>query len=784
MGAARRLVAAAVGAAAVLAWAEAVSAHAVLVRSTPPSGASVPQAPSAVVLEFSEPVTPALSTATVTDTSGAVVSTSSSLSADRRTLSVSLRPLPPGVYAVRWRVLSTADGHATTGFVLFAVGQPFPQGAARGTAAAAPAPAQVAVRWANYLAALALTGVVLFSLTVLRPALGSLNFAAAAVGADRLLRRLEVAAASTLIVGVVVEFVLQASALLDVPPLAVGRTGLLWTMLGGTKTGWSVLVRLAGAAVLLVPPTASGRILRAALVLWCAVVGALVALFGGPTALAGSSHLPLVVLVAAVYGLIGMAAAVVIPLVPGVRVPPLTAVGPLAAGAVLGGITLNSHAAAVGPTAAAVDWVHLVAAGMWTGGLVSLWLVLREAAHPFRAALASALVPRFSRAAGISLGVLVVTGLYSALVHVPTVQALAQTPYGRALVVKVGLVVPAAAVGAYHRFVLRPRLAARSDASAPRWFLRTVAGEISLVAAVLAAVAVLTITPPATVTAPAPAQPPLVLAGVAGPFRVDLRIEPAQPGWNRLEAAVRGPEGPLDGASARVLVRALKLDEEIDPVTIVLQPRADRFVAEGGDLGLAGLWELQVVVRRRGARDERATFPLLLGPVPTGPSDPQALEVLKRARQTAARVRTWREREQIADGVGGVAVTELELARPDRLRFRTGGGTEAVIIGATRYLRTTGGPWETDTLPTPVSVEGPFTAYLDEPQGAALGRGGRCGEEPCRVVLWRSPGGTAAFAAWVGEQTLRIHRLLMVAPAHYMTAEAFDYDAPLDIRPP
>ncbi|MDR7400846.1 MAG: copper resistance protein CopC [Armatimonadota bacterium] len=774
-------------AAAVLLAAAGASAHAVLVRSAPPSGASLSAAPAAVVLEFSEPVAPGLSAATVTDGSGTVVSTVASLSADRRSLTVSLRPLGTGVYTVRWRVLSTADGHATTGFFLFAVGQPV-GGQVRGTAAAAPPVSQVAVRWLNFAAALFLAGAAAFYAAVLRPSLASLDPASAALACDavRPLRRAEAAAAGMLVVGVVGEFILQASALLDAPPAAAWRAGLLGAMLGGTKTGWSVLVRLAGAAVLLVPPTPSGRILRAVLLLWCAIVGAITALFGGPASLGGSPHLPLVILVAVVYGLLGATAAVVIPLVPGVRVPPLWPTSLLAAGTILAGVTVNSHAAALGLAASAVDWAHLAAAGVWVGGLPSLWLVLRRAPPSARTALAAVLVPRFSRAAGVSLLVLAVTGMYGALVHVPSVRALAVTPYGRLLSVKLVLVAAAAGLGAYNRFVLRPRLAARKGERVVARFLRALAAEVSVGAAVVLVVAALTITPPASVTLPAatPPQPPLVLAGMAGPFRVELTVTPAQPGWNRLEVTVRGPAGPLDPASSRVLLRALKLDEDLSPVTLTLQPRGDRFAAEGSEVGLAGLWELHVVVRRRGAPDETVVFPLLLGSVTRKSSDPQALRLLERARRAAVRVRTWREREQIADGAGGVAVTDLELVRPDRLRYRTAGGNEAVIIGSTRYFRTAGGPWEKDTLPNPLSLEGPFAAYLQEPQGAVLGRRGTCADEPCQAVVWRSPGGTAVFGAWVGERTARVYRLLMLAPAHHMTAEASDHDLPLRIAPP
>jgi len=65
-----------------------------------------------------------------------------------------------------------------------------------------------------------------------------------------------------------------------------------------------------------------------------------------------------------------------------------------------------------------------------------------------------------------------------------------------------------------------------------------------------------------------------------------------------------------------------------------------------------------------------------------------------------------------------------------------------------------------------------------------LGRRDRCGVEECRVVLWELPGGSAAFAGWIGTTTGRVHRLLMAAASHYMTLRSTDFNARISITPP
>ena len=98
-------------------------AHAFLDHASPAVGSSVPAAPSAVTLWFTQQLEPAFTTATVSDKSGNDVDSSAAQvdPKDPTELRVPLKPLPPGTYTVMWHALSV-DTHTTTGHFIFTVG--------------------------------------------------------------------------------------------------------------------------------------------------------------------------------------------------------------------------------------------------------------------------------------------------------------------------------------------------------------------------------------------------------------------------------------------------------------------------------------------------------------------------------------------------------------------------------------------------------------------------------------------------------------------------------------
>ena len=97
-------------------------AHAVLVKSSPARRAVLAQPPARVELTFNERLEPAYSTVSVWATEEKRVDDAKIVvgPTDPRRLTVGLRPLAPGTYTVKFRVLSV-DGHLVEGTYPFEI---------------------------------------------------------------------------------------------------------------------------------------------------------------------------------------------------------------------------------------------------------------------------------------------------------------------------------------------------------------------------------------------------------------------------------------------------------------------------------------------------------------------------------------------------------------------------------------------------------------------------------------------------------------------------------------
>jgi len=145
--------------------------------------------------------------------------------------------------------------------------------------------------------------------------------------------------------------------------------------------------------------------------------------------------------------------------------------------------------------------VHLLAAGLWLGGLVPLAWLLRRARPPSGKAwilVARDVVPRFSQMGYVAVALLAATGLLNTLLLVGSSRALVGTPYGRLLALKILLFLAIVAVALFNRFRLLPRLRRETQASAAAAALaRSVLCEQGLGLVILAVVSVLGTWPPA-----------------------------------------------------------------------------------------------------------------------------------------------------------------------------------------------------------------------------------------------------------------------------------------------
>jgi copper transport protein len=157
------------------------------------------------------------------------------------------------------------------------------------------------------------------------------------------------------------------------------------------------------------------------------------------------------------------------------------------------------HAAQTAPRglAVALDWLHVASGSLWIGGLAGLVLLYATLGRDGRVAGLGVVVPRFSNVALVSVAVLLGSGIWASVLHLPILSALWTTSYGQMIIVKSCLLAVAIGVGAFNFAVSRPRLAA-GDArpavgpSAASLLAILTSTEVIVLAGAVAAAAVLT----------------------------------------------------------------------------------------------------------------------------------------------------------------------------------------------------------------------------------------------------------------------------------------------------
>ncbi len=135
-----------------------------------------------------------------------------------------------------------------------------------------------------------------------------------------------------------------------------------------------------------------------------------------------------------------------------------------------------------------VQWLHLLAVGVWVGGLAWLLLGIRSSGSSERAG-----VGRFSFIAGIALAVVAVTGVVRAIDEIGGVGAwrrLCETSFGVTLLIKVGLFAGLVALGARNRYVNVPAVRERGERI--RSLRRTVGAEVAVAVGIFGVTGVLT----------------------------------------------------------------------------------------------------------------------------------------------------------------------------------------------------------------------------------------------------------------------------------------------------
>lgn len=542
-------------------------AHANLEEAEPAPNKELEDAPERIVLRFSESLAPAFSEIQVLNVDGDRVDNrdSSVPRDDLRQMTVTLPPLPDGTYTVSWQNVSAVDGHGLRGWYVFSVGEPLD--AEAGLTDEAPAltsPFDPIVRWMALIGALGLAGGLLFDRAIGRPALdrmrensASLNLRAAH---ERWIRRLLVGGAVLWAAGTLLQLPVQLAIVTGEPVHRAGLDGVS-ALLVDTSWGRAWLARTALIA-------ASGYLL------WRWLRGS-----------SGTGALVLAVLGA----LFSMSAA--------------------SHGAALSGL---------GPAGLTNDFLHLVAASTWVGGLFALVVFVRETRTHLgaeeRRLLLRQVLPRFSVLAVLSVGVLMLTGLFMAWMHVHEPDAV-WTPYGWTLVVKTTLFLTMLAIGAVN-LLWTPRENERSEAGS-RWLGRLVSVEAAIAVLVILAAGVMTSMEPARSAAAARAGERTFVETVDD-VTATLRVSPGGLGANRLTVLMEDRQGTAIDAHG-VSLRVSYLESDIGDLTLDAERvEAGRYEASGARLGVSGNWRVQVVAARPDGFDVRAGFVVPMGEAAQG----------------------------------------------------------------------------------------------------------------------------------------------------------------------
>jgi copper transport protein len=131
-------------------------------------------------------------------------------------------------------------------------------------------------------------------------------------------------------------------------------------------------------------------------------------------------------------------------------------------GVVMGAVSFatDGHTVSQGPVVLnmALDVTHVLAAGVWAGGIAGLAIMtLRERRGAETAPLAPTAV-RFSTVATLAIVSVAAAGLGMSFLIVDSPSDYVMTTWGRLLLLKVGLVLLAGSLGAYNHFVVVPAL--------------------------------------------------------------------------------------------------------------------------------------------------------------------------------------------------------------------------------------------------------------------------------------------------------------------------------------
>lgn len=254
----------------------------------------------------------------------------------------------------------------------------------------------------------------------------------------------------------------------------------------------------------------------------------------------------------------------------------------------------SGHAAAGGTwlaAAIAAQFAHLVATGIWVGGLAALLMGVSGAPS----AAKTLAVRRFSNVAAGAVLVVAATGVARTLGELTAWGEILSTGYGRTVLAKGALLGAMLVLGAANRFGSVPRVLTTLTP-----LRRLGGGEIGLAVVAITAAALLGTLPPPSATQPLG----LVASGVDFGTTVRVRVTTGsgEPGPNRYTVHATDYDSRSPFHATRVSLTFEPLDDPgVEPTSLSLSPGADgSWVGSGANISFEGRWRLTAVLERAG----------------------------------------------------------------------------------------------------------------------------------------------------------------------------------------
>jgi copper transport protein len=702
--------------------------HAAFLQSNPAPGTRLQSGPAQISLDFTEPINRGLSNASLIDIdTGDPVSATVSSGRDRQLVLQPRTRLAKGAYRVDWHTVSTLDGHALEGGFGFGVR--------------------------------------------VRTGIGEQSVEQSPLARNGWLR-------ITVRAGFYVALFFFAGGLFGTALLSRGRARANWLVPS------EVAAALEGTAG--ERGEVRSRVWRRTLDAgWLAVAGA-VAVVLVEASDAGGGLSPAALgdfLFTNIAGLAraGVVVAIALAVVHANRVP-------IAASAWLAiaflAVAISGHANSADPRGLSVftDWLHMVAAAAWIGGIAQLaltWLPRIKRIEPAaRQSVMSNVLKRFGRLALPAFLVVVTSGLANALTQLGEPQALWQTAYGRILAVKMALVGLIALASYGHALRLRPRMLAANPHPSPgqeRRHWRLLGIEPWLGLGVLVAVAVLVTfpLPPRQLNeadeaqAATPCEPFCPLPGA----RADELPAANHAGPNIVGFWLRREGNRLTGTIRVLDVRQKPVDAEV----------ALNGESEGCGRGCrriaapAGPEELRVNVS-----DDNGEHPVRVPASWRADRSKQARVLLARAQRTMRALDTVRMKESIGSGLGQTVRTRYRFQAPGRMAYRTSSGTRFVALGNRAFASIEGGPFEHRRF----GADG--FQFARQFRWTVYGRSVRWLDANRRVIRLAlfDQATPVWFRLTIDRRSERVLREDMIAAGHFMSRRYFAFNRPVSIRPP